>query len=189
MPGMLRSSTTTLYSSCLGRRRTQELERAASACSASSVCIPHEPSCSRRIRRFVALSSTISTRKPASSAGFGRSVAGFACLPRRSSNQKVLPTSTSLSTPTRPPMSSTSCLTIASPKPVPPKRRGRGRVEPARTDRTGDRGRGGDTHPGVTHLESPSRLASASSSRSRTRMTTSPRSVNFTAFEVRFSRI
>ena len=51
----------------------------------------------------------------------GRS-AGVA-RPRPSSNQKVLPWPGALSTPMRPPMSSTRRLLMESPSPVPPKRR------------------------------------------------------------------
>ena len=53
----------------------------------------------------------------------GGSDDGFVALTGHSnSNQKVLPKPTMLSTPSLPPFASTSCLTIASPRPLPPNR-------------------------------------------------------------------
>jgi hypothetical protein len=56
-------------------------------------------------------------------AGKRRSTAGFSAGRSGSSNQKRLPDPRVLSTPISPPISSISCLQIANPSPVPPKRR------------------------------------------------------------------
>ncbi len=75
--------------------------------------------------RSVALSSTTSTDTPrrsgSGSTGSSRSVA--ASVWTQIVNQKVLPLPSSLSTPQSPPMSDTSWLLIARPRPVPPYRR------------------------------------------------------------------
>ena len=71
--------------------------------------------------RLVALSSTMSTRRPASAALRGGGLARPQSASRkRAVNQKVEPLPGSLSTPISPPICSTSCLQIASPRPVPP---------------------------------------------------------------------
>ena len=53
----------------------------------------------------------------------GASVALPDCFSRDAVNQNVDPCPSLLSTPTSPPISSASCLEIASPRPVPPNRR------------------------------------------------------------------
>ncbi len=82
---------------------------------------PQYPSCCFRICRLVALSSTTSTRRPASRAGgTGTAVASGACRSKRTVNQKVLPRPGRLSTSIAPPMSETSRFEMARPSPVPP---------------------------------------------------------------------
>ena len=80
-----------------------------------------------RIRRLVALSSTIRTGSPSSrntSDSIGpRGQASSDWTPSVIVNQKVLPMPGSLSTPIRPPIISTSLAEIARPSPVPPNRR------------------------------------------------------------------
>lgn len=80
-------------------------------------------SCSVSTSRALSLSSTTSTRRPRRSGvgTSGTSAASFA--DSRTVNQKVDPLPAVLSTPTVPPISSASRLLIASPSPVPPKRR------------------------------------------------------------------
>ena len=74
-----------------------------------------------RMLRFVALSSTISTLAAARLAAVSLAVAaGARCFSKSAVNQKVEPWPGVLSTPIWPPISSTSCLEIASPNPVPP---------------------------------------------------------------------
>ena len=107
-----------------GRARRGRLAAGASASCAAArgrrrAC-PSAASCRCRTFRLVAVSSTIRTcsplsRWPAAAAGRDRRRAAA-----RSSNQNVEPAPGVLSTPIRPPISSTSCLEIARPRPVPP---------------------------------------------------------------------
>ncbi|CSB80156.1 Uncharacterised protein [Vibrio cholerae] len=78
-----------------------------------------------RIMMFVRLSSTISTRKPGyvlALVGFTSSVTG-SVIANLTLTLKQEPCPTSLCTKTVPFINSAICLTIAKPKPVPPKRR------------------------------------------------------------------
>ena len=52
--------------------------------------------------------------------GGGKGVIIGSCLPNGTTNQNLLPSPSRLSTPMWPPMSSVSCLQMASPNPVPP---------------------------------------------------------------------
>ena len=79
-------------------------------------------SISSRMRRFVALSSTTSTRSPSSALGFvtgARRPAAWGWS-KVASKKNVLPRPSVLSTQRWPPMSSTSRKAIARPSPVPP---------------------------------------------------------------------
>src|SRR6266446_5896137 len=83
--------------------------------------MPQEPNWCDRIFRFVALSSTINTRKFSmlSSCGEDRSVLA-ACFSKVTVNQNVDPSPDVLLTPICPPISSTNCFEIDKPNPVPP---------------------------------------------------------------------
>jgi len=72
------------------------------------------------MRRLVALSSTTSARRPASSTRGASSRGGSGRSCSCAVNQKVEPLPSSLSTPIDPPSSSQSLRLIASPSPVPP---------------------------------------------------------------------
>jgi hypothetical protein len=77
-----------------------------------------------RITRLVRLSSTTSTRTSWRAAREGAGLLSIGAADSRVRvNQNVLPFPASLSTPTWPPMRSTSFLQMASPSPVPPNRR------------------------------------------------------------------
>ena len=68
--------------------------------------------------------STTSTRTPRScTSGSRGAAAAIGPFSNARSNQNVLPFKGSLRTPTTPPMSCTSSCEIASPSPLPPKRR------------------------------------------------------------------
>src|SRR5689334_19561324 len=97
---------------------------------------------------------------------------------------KVVPTPSSLSTSIVPPCISTSRLVSASPKPVPPGRSPDGSVSCSNERYSRDRSAGAIPIPvSITAIDTRS-----SSRRARTR-TIPPRSVNFTAFEIRLYRI
>src|SRR6185436_5437376 len=97
---------------------------------------------------------------------------------------KVVPTPSSLSTSIVPPCISTSRLVSASPSPVPPGRSPEGSVSCSNARYSRDRSAGAIPIPvSITAIDTRS-----SSRRARTR-TMPPRSVNFTAFEIRLYRI
>ena len=78
---------------------------------------------SSRMRRLVALSSTISTGMPSRPGRLRhcrRRPSSAGCCSSRAVKWKVLPWPGSLSTQIRPPISSTSCDEIVRPRPVPP---------------------------------------------------------------------
>ena len=82
------------------------------------------PSISASMRRLVALSSTTRTRQPVELLSRpGEDDRRRGATANRAVKWNVLPCPSSLSTQIRPPISSTSRLVIASPSPVPPKRR------------------------------------------------------------------
>ena len=101
-------------------------------------------------------------------------------------NQKVLPTPSSLSTPSSPPMAVTSCWQIARPRPVPPNRRVV--EESAWENGSNSRFRSVFSRPtpGVGDLEPDHQTVGGLTAR-WARTTTSPVLVNFTAFEARFN--
>ena len=79
-----------------------------------------EANCSLRMRRLISLSSTTSTRAALKSTlDGGLAITAFS-NGNRKVNQNVDPVAGRLSTPISPPMSSTNCLLMASPRPVPP---------------------------------------------------------------------
>ncbi len=80
-------------------------------------------SCSSRISRLTGLSSMTSTRAPVTSTGTMSPSDTASCTGRETANQKIEPRPTSLSTPMRPPIRSTSRAAMASPSPVPSWRR------------------------------------------------------------------
>ncbi|MNG74491.1 hypothetical protein D3C79_329720 [compost metagenome] len=82
---------------------------------------PAKRSMSARIWRAAALSSTTSTRAPASSAGTTlRCGCAFSPTPSQTLNENVLPLPAWESTAIVPPISSTRRLQMARPRPVPP---------------------------------------------------------------------
>jgi hypothetical protein len=101
------------------------IQRKASAGeSVSRELIPHLPVCSARMRRLVALSSTTSTRLPASSGcvptkSRGASVDRRARRHDRERERRAF-AGTVARAHMRPPMSSARRLLIARPSPVPP---------------------------------------------------------------------
>ena len=81
----------------------------------------HDVSKSIKCFRLVALSSTISTRRPSSGEGFIAAATNSDVAGRtRLVTKNVLPCPGSLFSHTRPPMSCASFDVIDSPKPVPP---------------------------------------------------------------------
>jgi len=104
-------------------RRTHS--RASAGIPVSRVRMPHEPACLTRMCRFVSLSSTMSTRRPASCEGSARSYGRTGAGADSASivKWKVDPSPTVLSTHIDPPISSASRLLMASPSPVLPYRR------------------------------------------------------------------
>ena len=120
MSGILKSRT----ARSKGEPLTAAASRARRARGPSSTVDTRRPqweSCCRRIWRFVALSSTTRTRRPARRVAVpGAVTASPGWRSKRAVNQKVLPLPAWLSTAMDPPMSPTSRLEIASPSPVPP---------------------------------------------------------------------
>ena len=155
---------------------------------------PSIPSRRSITRRLVGLSSTTRSRNPASrpptgarGPGAGSGIAGgrLARL-KGSSNQKVLPSPTRLSTPIRPPSNSTSSLLMERPRPVPPKRRlmllsawVKGEKRPAWAS-------GVMPMPGSL-TSKRSRAVAASLARGMTRTSISPWSVNLMALPIRLT--
>ena len=101
------------------RRRHRRRHR---RCSRSSPAWRRRPSGSPRRPRRAGCAPAEQCR-PSAWSGAGASGGAATALFRRSSSQKVEPSSIRLSTPTRPPISSASSLTIARPRPLPPWRR------------------------------------------------------------------
>ena len=120
--GMCMSRTTTSNASPAAVARATA-SRAAGPPSASSTAAPLPASWRSTICRFVALSSTTSTRRPSRAPGAGAGGGGAAEGPTRTENENVEPSPGTLSTETAPPMSSASRFEIARPRPVPPYRR------------------------------------------------------------------
>ena len=154
---------------------------------AQSALTFHAASCRSRIRRWVALPSTIKTRRFSRLRVVQRTGAGLRAFCSLTVNQNVEPSRGTLSTPISPPMSSTSCLLIASPRPVPPYRRV---VEPSSWEK---QSKIIDWLERLipTPLSSTSNLISSDaddSLKTENRATTSPLSVNFTALPMRFTR-
>ena len=100
------------------------MRRSASSPSAaedaSSTLTPSAASISRRIRRFVWLSSTISMRRPPRAARPVLRDAGAVSTGSEIVKENSLPRPNSLRTVIAPPMSRTSRCEIARPRPVPP---------------------------------------------------------------------
>ena len=118
--GMLASLMTSVYRDPAATARRASAS-ASSAPAASSTTSPDEVRISRTMRRFVALSSTIRVRVPASCAS--RRVSAIPPLGSDASamaNANSLPRPGSLRTTISPPMSPTSRLVMARPSPVPP---------------------------------------------------------------------
>ena len=97
-------------------RRRASASRPSTAVDAR---MPQPSACRCSPVRLMAESSTISTRSPLRSLA-GGSAAGIGASGSCSSNQNVEPAPGVLSTPIRPPISSTRRLEIARPRPVPP---------------------------------------------------------------------
>ena len=187
MPGMHRSSRASAYGVSVAAASSRRA-RAETPSSATSGCMPQAVSCSLRMRRFVWLSSTMSARSPASPTveRAGAADVSTAATWSGSVNQKVLPRPSSLSTPSSPPMAVTSCWQIARPRPVPPNRRVVD--ESAWENGSNRRFRSVFSRPTPVSVTSNRTTGPSAVSPSRwARTTTSPVSVNFTAFEARFS--
>ena len=187
MPGMNRSSRMTSNSS-----PALISASAASADSTSRTLIDQRDSCAERMRRFVALSSTISARLPPRSIGCltgtdTRDEAGAVCSRTASLNVEPWPGFPELSAMSDPSIASARRLLMARPRPVPPYRRAMDESAwlndwksrpiwffgmPMPVSRTATR----------SSTSSPSTWLS-------TETTTSPFSVNFTAFDSRLRRI
>ena len=99
--------------------------RAAGPLSTATGLAPQLVRTSSRMRRLVALSSTIKTGSPSRRGTPVRRVRepSWGRVLSQIVNQKVLPMPGSLSTQIRPPISSTSLAEIVRPSPVPPNRR------------------------------------------------------------------
>ena len=136
-----------------------------------------------------------SAGKPIASTGISIRSAGSCSWSRRSSassasgssNQKVLPRPTALSSPMRPPMSSTSCLAIVVPRPVPPNRRVWVWSAWVKLSKMRRWSWGAMPIP-VSRIENFSVTASGPPSTRETWSVTPPRSVNLTAFASRLMR-
>ena len=146
------------------------------------------------MRRLVALSSTMSSLSPESTCGMGISVFGTCAACTVMENAKVEPCCSTLSTQIDPPMSSTSLLLMARPRPVPQKRR----VVDASTwlkDLNSRSIRSAGMPMPVSRTANVSRHCAGSDPSSRgkgsprTDSTISPCSVNFIALLIRLSRI
>ncbi len=94
--------------------------RAADPDAASACFIPHESAWSASTRRFVALSSTISSRRPARSSRLLSPCSSAGAAPATTVKWNSLPAPGSDCTQIRPPIISTRRLLIVSPRPVPP---------------------------------------------------------------------
>ena len=143
-----------------------------------------------RMRRLVALSSTIKHRKAAEivqDRGDRRRGSSTPLRPNRTTNEKVLPSPTRLSSSIFPPIISTRRQEIARPSPVPPYFRV---VEPSACsngEKIVDCFSGGIPMPvSATANRSPTSSPSRHARSTVTR--TSPRSVNLTALPTRFTR-
>ena len=153
MPGIIMSRMASWYG--VPRSAASSARRSAEAPSAAHVtAMPHPCSDRASTSRLVPLSSTTSARRPTSSARRSPRLTEEACWrTMRTVNRKVEPAPGVLSASIVPPISSTICFEIASPRPVPPyflRRRPVGLHEGL--EETGHRlGRDSDT--GVPHLE------------------------------------
>lgn len=95
--------------------------RARSPSGAVAASNPQLAICSRRISRWMSLSSTARTRSVRGSRrGRREARGGLPSASKATVNQNVEPRSGSLSTPIVPPINSASFLEMASPRPVPP---------------------------------------------------------------------
>ena len=176
MSGMLRSSTPTSKAAAALGRSPGELE-CLEAVDGLDRLTPHEPSCWRRIRRLVALSSTTSARWPESVLGRRRGAASRRCL--GAAQGELEPEGRCLrracwSRPIVPSMSSTSWRQIARPSPVPPNARvvdesawAKALEQPLLVLRR-------DADPGVGHLEAHAQPVRRLVRACATRTTTSP---------------
>ena len=151
--------------------------------------MPHAPSCSDRISRLVGLSSTTSTRRPASRSWDGAGAS--AAVARRSAsgtvNQNVLPSPGLALDADRAAHRSTSCGEIARPRPVPPYRRV---VEASACENgSNSRSRSSGAMPiaGVGDLEPDHARRRRCGPRAGRGPRPRPRSVNFTALPTRLS--
>ena len=132
----------------------------------------------------VRLSSTMSTRRPRSPSGTGVSWPGPSARANRSANEKRLPCPAALASEMRPPISSTSWAEMVSPSPVPPKRR----VVDASACTNGPKichCLSGATPMPVSDTAKRSDASCAVTAWAATSTTTSPCSVNLTAFPTR----
>ena len=126
--GWLRSGFSASYTRCSPTRTTWY--RFSLSCSSASfidatavALSPHRFIHSPTARPMILCSSIMSTCSPAKKV---LSMVAGRCseaMGREMRNQKCEPSPSSLSIPIFPPMSSTSCLLIASPRPVPPNSR------------------------------------------------------------------
>ena len=187
MPGISTSTRARSYATCPSCAPPRAASASAPAATPSARR-PHAVSISTRILRLVALSSTTSTRRPRSAAASIRSPRAppSGARSRRSVTWKVLPRPGSLSTQMRPPMSSTSCEAMASPRPVPPWRRV---MEPSTwTNAPKIISCFSRAMPiPVSLTVTCSATSSAASCSTPTRTTTSPSSVNLMALPTRFA--
>ncbi len=136
--------------------------------------------------RFVALSSTTSTRSPRSTVGAGTGASTtLVCFGSRSRTRNVLPCPGVLSTAIVPPISTTSCRQIVRPSPVPPWRRVELPSTCVKLSKMASRRSAAMPIP-VSHTASSMPSSASVSSVMRATIVTSPRSVNLIAFPTRF---
>ena len=121
IPG-IRWSRIAIWYGCPADAAARSRSSAVGASNTASGSMSHAVSWLTRISRLVALSSTTSTRMPASEVetdgGELRRTPGTEANGK--ANQNRLPIPASLSTPIRPPMPSTSRCEMARPRPEPP---------------------------------------------------------------------
>ena len=190
-------STTSSWMGSFSATAPRSFSRQPEPSSASETCAFQDSMWCTRMLRLVALSSTTSTRRPARSVSASGSLFATSSRLARSTgtrNQKREPRSASLSKPISPAIRSTSCLEIARPRPVPPKRLA---MEPSAwvNDWKISLFFSAGTPMPESVTESWSQVVPSALSWPEgacvvvTRTITSPRSVNFTAFPARFTRI
>ncbi len=184
----MKSISTTWYGSPASTALAS-MSSASSPESAEAAVMPKELSISTRASAAVALSSTTITRTWCSTAiGGATAVTAALQMPKRTVKWKRLPTPGVLLTLMVPPISSTSCLEMVRPRPVPPYLR---EIEPSAWLNDWNSLASCSSFMPIPVSLTEKRRDSASAPRSTTctATTISPFSVNLTALLVRLIRI